>query len=443
MRPTRTLLTLLISLSMLAASPLHAADLLDIYQLARQQDARFQAALAEFQAREELRPQAWSALLPQVNASAQYGRGVFDRRFELGGVVEDEAGPFDTQGYTLSLDQVIYDHTLIVQLRQAGSRIAQAQAELDAVSQALIMRVSEAYFNVLAAQDNLEFALAEKKAIARQLEQAQERFEVGLIAITDVKEAQAAYDLAVAQVVSAKNALAVSREALLVITNQLPQNLNELERQIRLVTPDPADLDVWVATAINQNPRLIAARFATETASLEVDRRYAGHYPTLDLFAEKTSEDTGAGIFGAQVFDEEIIGIQLNFPIFSGGSVTANTREASFLFERAQDLQALQRRETIRQTRASYLNVIAGISQVRALRQALESNQAAADAAEAGFEVGTRTSLDVLLALRELFRARRDLTRARYNYLLDTLRLKQAAGTLTAEDLVALNAWLN
>lgn len=444
MHPTRAVIACLLSLPALLACPLRAADLLDVYQLARQQDARFQAQQAEYLATEELQPQALSALLPQVNLSGQYGREELDisRETEIG-VLGDQSASFDTHGYSLRLDQVIYDHALFVQLRQTRPVIAQARAELDAASQVLILRVSTAYFEVLAARDNLEFARAEKEAIVRQLEQARKQFEVGMIAITDVKEAQAAYDLAIAQEVAAENRLATTREALQVITGELPQELSDLGERVPLVLPEPADIDAWVATALEQNLQLMAARLATETASLEVDRRYAQHYPTLDLFATKTNEDTGGGIFGAQETDDEIVGIQLNVPIFSGGFVTSNTREAQFLLEQTRELQELQRRRTIRQTRASYMNVVAGISQVKALWQALESNRAAADAARAGFEVGTRTSLDVLLALREQFRTQRDLARARYNYLLDTLRLKQAAGTLTAEDLVALNAWLS
>jgi outer membrane protein len=430
-----------------AAAPIHAADLLDLYQLARQQDARLQAAQAQYQAIEERQPQALSALLPQVNLSAQYGREELEIDRDAGddpGVIPTSAsGSFDTYGYTLRLDQVIYDHALVAALRQASSSVAQAQAELEAVAQALVVRVSGAYFNVLAAQDNLEFARAEKQAIARQLEQAQRRFGVGVIAITDVKEAQAAYDLAIAQEVRAENTVLVSREALQVITGDFPKALKTFSDRIPLITPEPADMDAWVATAVDKNLQLLAAQLATETASLEVSRRRAGHYPRLGLFAEKVENDTGGGLFGAQHTDDEIVGIQLNVPIFSGGFTSSATQEARFLFERAQRLQELQRRQTIRQTRASYMNVIAGISQVKALWQALESNRAAVEAARAGFAVGTRTSLDVLLALRERFRTQRDLARARYDYLLDTLRLKQAAGTLTAEDVVILNAWLS
>ncbi|MGI8739229.1 MAG: TolC family outer membrane protein [Gammaproteobacteria bacterium] len=442
MRTRMRLLACVAGVAVLAAAPAQAEDLLDIYQLAAREDAQLQAAQADFQATGEFRPQAWSALLPQVNLSGQYIWQTLDSTRTQDGLVNTQSGGFDTDGYTLRLDQVIYDHSLIVQLWQADSSIAQAQAELDAIAQALVLRVSEAYFNVLAARDGLQFAVSEKKAIGRQLEQARKRFEVGMIAITDVKEARAAYDLAVAQQVSAQNQLAVTREALQVITGQLPGRLRDLQNRIPLLTPDPADVDQWVRTANEQNLQLIAAQFATETASLEVDRRRAGHYPTLGLFAQKAENDSGGGVFGATETDDQSVGLELNIPIFSGGFFTSSTREASYLFEQSQDLQELQRREAIRQTRASYLNVIAGISRVKALRQALASNRAAAAAARAGFRVGARTSVDVLLALRETFRTQRDLSRARYNYLLNTLRLKQAAGTLGGNDLVSLNDWL-
>ncbi len=441
----------LLALPIVTAGAAHATDLLDIYQQALNQDARLSAAQAGFQAAKERRPQAVSALLPQLNLGGQYAREELDSMQEIDidddpntdTVVQSQAGSFSTDGYTLRLDQVIYDHALILRLRQSGASIAQAQAELDAVAQGLIVRVSEAYFNVLAARDNLEFARAEKNAIARQLEQAQEQFEVGIIAITDVKEAQAAFDRAIAQVVDARNRLVLNREALRVITGEVAANLNRLGETLPLVSPEPAAIDAWVATAVRRNLRLLAREFATENADFELGLQRARHYPSLGLFAEKSENDTGGGIFGASQTDDEVIGIELNMPLFSGGFASSRIEEASYRLEQARDLEELQRRETVRQTRASYLSVIAGISQVTALRRALESNQAATAAARVGFEVGTRTSLDVLLALRELFRTQRDLSRARYDYLLDTLRLKQAAGTLSVEDLVALNAWLS
>ncbi|MDQ3731540.1 MAG: TolC family outer membrane protein [Pseudomonadota bacterium] len=450
-RAMRMAAPVLLALPIVTAGAAHATDLLDIYKQAVNQDARLSAAQAGFQAAEERRPQAVSALLPQLNLGGQYAREELDSTQEIDidddpntdAVVQSQAGSFSTDGYTLRLDQVVYDHALILRLRQSGPSIAQAQAELDAVAQGLIVRVSEAYFNVLAARDNLEFARAEKNAIARQLEQAQEQFEVGVIAITDVKEAQAAFDRAIAQVVDARNRLVLNREALRVITGEVAANLNRLGETLPLVSPEPADIDAWVATAMRRNLRLLAREFATETADFEVGLRRARHYPSLGLFVEKSANDTGGGIFGASQIDDEVIGIELNMPLFSGGFVSSRIEEASYRLEQARDLEELQRRETVRQTRASYLSVIAGISQVTALRRALESNQAATAAARVGFEVGTRTSLDVLLALRELFRTQRDLSRARYDYLLDTLRLKQAAGTLSVEDLVALNAWLS
>lgn len=439
MSPTaRVPAILLLGLSISAGEPLYAADLLDVYQLAVRQDARLKAAQAGFQASEELRPQALSALLPQVSGNAQYSRENLEINTQGFG---SESGTFNSRGYSLRLDQVIYNHGSIVRLRQSSARIARARARLGAVAQALIVRVSEAYFNVLAAEDNVRFAVAEKKAIYRQLEQARQQFQVGMIAITDVKQARAAYDLAVAQQVSAANRVAVRREALLVITGQLPARLAQVQRRIPLITPKPADISQWVATAIRQNLQLIAAQFATEAASLEVSRRRAGHYPTLGLFAEMSNQDTG-GIFGAQETDDEMIGIEVNVPLYSGGFVSSATQQASYLFAQAQQLQAQQRRETVRQTRAAYLNVMAGISRVKALRQALVSNRAAANAARIGFKVGTRTSVDVLVALRDMFRTQRDLARARYRYLLNTLRLKQAAGTLMVDDLSVLNTWL-
>lgn len=429
----------------LCAGQAQAADLIDTYQLALQQDPVIEAARAAFQSIQEAQPQARSALLPQIELSASR----IETESEVdspgaGGIAifQSRSLSLATDGYTLNLIQAIYHRDFFVALDQADVSIAQAAAELRAAEQALILRVAGAYFNVLAAQDNLEFARSEKEAIARLLEQAQRRFEVGMVAITDVREAQAQYDLALAQEIGARNRLNNRREQLQEIISQTPERLRPMAERIALVKPDPADVSAWVDTALEQNLELIAARYATQVFDLEIDRRHAQHYPTLDFIASYSETDDPYGDLEDRSTTDQAIGIQLNLPIYSGGFVSSRTDEARFDYQRALAVQERERRETISETRASYLDVLADISRVRALEQALISTQAAFEATEAGFEVGTRTSVDVLLALRDTFISQRNYAAARYQYLLDTLRLKRAAGILSVEDLRGVNAWL-
>ncbi|AHK78212.1 type I secretion protein TolC [Ectothiorhodospira haloalkaliphila] len=426
-----------------AAAPLYAADLLEVYRTAQERDAEVRAAEAEFRAALQARPQARSVLLPQIEGTLGYaytdtnleGRSSFD---------------FQTRSFELSLNQTIYDHANYVALRQADLGIAQATAVRDAARQELILRVAEAYFGVLSAKDNLSFAEAEKEAIGRQLEQADRRFEVGLIAITDVKEAQAQFDLSVAEEIAAQNRLDQAREDLAVITGQYYESMSELSDRMPLVIPDPVDKNQWVETAREANLNLVAQRLGTEVAAQEIRRQRSGHYPTLGLSASYTDQefndlpDLGPQQ-GQQFLDrrDTQIGVQLRVPIYTGGRVSSLTREARENFDASREQQELAERRTVQQTRSAFLSVNAGISRVRALEQALESTRASFEAAEAGFEVGTRTAVDVLLELRQVFRAERDFSEARYDYLLNTLRLKQAAGTLTQEDLVSVNTWLD
>lgn len=436
MRPFLFTLVLLVAGMGPVAS--HGADLWNIYQVALEHDAELRAAEADYRAALEARPQARSVLLPQIEAGASQAH----TRTEPSGMPDTS---YDTTRFDVTLNQTVYDHRNYVALRQADLGIAQATAVRDDVRQGLILRASEAYFGVLAAQDNLSFARAEKEAIGRQLEQAERRFEVGLIAITDVKESQAQYDIAVAQEIAAMNELDVAREQLAVVTGRLYEALSGLRDGIPLTTPEPADMDQWVTTAVDSNLTLIAQRFATESAAEEIKRQRAGHYPTVGLQASYADIDTSgapAGNLQTQDRTDTQIALQLRIPLYTGGRTTSLTRESRERFDSARERLDLTQRRTVQQTRSAYLSVVAGASRVRALNQALESTQAAAEAAEAGFEVGTRTAVDVLLALREVFRAQRDYAQARYDFVLNTLRLKQAAGTLDEQDLRAVNAWL-
>lgn len=430
----------MLALALLAVSAgAQGEDLRDVYRLAQENDPQLRAAAAGHRAALEVKPQARAFLLPNVNFGAQTQLSDVEIKQPVSNTYD-----YKSSGYSLSLRQAIYHHDYYVQLRQADASIARADAEYGSAVQALVVRVAEAYFNLLAAEDNLRFAEAEKTAIAQQLRQTQQRFEVGLSAITDVHEAQAGYDAAVAQEIVAQNVLENAREVLRELTGQDHSTLAPLADEIPLQRPEPEDIDQWVETALRENLQLLAADASAQIAREEVSRRRAGHYPTLDLVASHNwSDTTEAQTVTANENVSNIIGLQLNIPLYAGGAVSSRTREATHLYSQAQEGLELTRRATVRQTRDAYLGVTAGISTVEARRQALASARTAQEATQAGYEVGTRTAVDVLNLQRELFRAERDYARARYDYALSTLRLKQAAGILTEADLEHVNGWLN
>ncbi len=434
---------LLAGISLLAgATAVHGADLWRVFQIATESDPQLAAAAASFQAAQEVKPQSRAALLPQLNAGASWSRT--DQEVFESNSGETGRTDFDTKGYSLTLNQALFRYGSWVQYQQADSIIEQARAQFGSAEQGLALRVSQAYFNVLAARDNLQFARAEKTATQQQLRQTEQRFEVGLSAITDVHEARAGYDAAVAQEIAAQNELDVAREALREITGMSFETLAPLQEEIPLVSPEPTDIDAWVSTAVNHNLELLAAAAVAKFRDQEIKNAKSDYYPTLDLQAQHNrsdNTDAPAPLFG-EVQERNTVTLQLSVPLYQGGLTSSRVREAHALYNQAREELEQQRRATISQTRQAYLNVVAGISQVKAREQAMASAQTALEATQAGFEVGTRTAVDVLDAQRELFRAKRDYAQARYDYILSTLNLKQAAGTLSPEDVRAVNGWL-
>ena len=410
-----------------------ADDLISVYRLALDADPQYLAALEAHKAALEVAPQSRAALLPDIAITGDVSRNRFDPR-----------GSGDTsystnQTYSVGLRQALYQRERFIQLEQADSRVAQADAELLAAQQDLLLRAATRYFLVLGAQDNLAFVEADKEAIARTLEQAQQRFEVGLAAITDTLEAQARYDIAVSDAINADRLLDDTKEALRELTGELPVAPEVLKAEIPLLAPEPADRNAWIAAAVEQNPLLLAARAATAVAKQEIQVQNSGHYPSVDIVADYSYRDTEFGGFTPLERNDSAIGLQMNLPLYQGGLVSSQTRQSRYQYNQAREEQEKQRRATERQTRDNYRGIISGISKVEALQHAVLSNEKAVEAAEAGFEVGTRAVVDVLDAQRELLRARRDHARSRYDYLMDTLRLKQAAGILHETDLVQIN----
>jgi outer membrane protein len=440
----------LVCLATLGAPALvSAATLLEIYQQALQSDPRIHEAEALRLAALEAEPQARGVLLPQIGFTGDWSKGDSKGSGVQNSVIEQPPGsgdfvvvpfPFqvetdsETTQWQFTLRQTLFRWDQIVDLRRADKTVARAEADREAAQQDLIVRVTEAYFNVLGAEDRLLAIHADRLAIARQLEQAKQRFEVGLIAITDVQESQAAYDQSIANEIAAKRSLATARYLLSEITGAPVGALSAPAENLPLRTPDPASEQAWLDLAMSQNLALISSRLDERLARDEISFRRNGHYPTIDLVANtgnrtvESDQDTfnGFGPLPADSdFDTTSFGIQFNFPIFAGGGVSSRVT-----------------RETDRATRDSYLGVLAEISRVEALQQAVASATTALDATQAGFDVGTRTIVDVLRSQGNLYLSITNYYQARYDYLLNAMRLKQAAGSLQIQDLETLEPYL-
>lgn len=438
----RSLLPLIGTLfPLLAASPsVLAENLVQIYQQAQESDPQLRSADAARTASEAARRQNTALYLPNVSLSANTTHTKQTIKNSTFGSNGDFS--YNTKGYSVNLQQALYRRDYITRYRQADALYAQAQANYEAATQGLVLRVAQGYFDALAAQDNLTFSQAEKEAIGRQLEQTKQRFQVGLIAITDVHESQAAYDTSVATEIAADSQLKVSLQALREITGRLPSNLSPLGENLSLIEPDPNSLDRWTENALQQNAQLLAAEAAVNAAREGLDQRRATRHPNVDLVASHSYTDLGGGGFGGRDTTENSIGIQLTVPLYQGGGISAGIREGEAQLSQALEALEQQRRAVVRDTSDAYLSVLTEIGRVKALQQALVSSQSALDATEAGYQVGTRTTVDVLKARQNLFGAKRDYARARYDYLLATLRLKQAAGVLAGADLDQINKLL-
>jgi outer membrane protein len=458
----RISLTLGLLLVMPAAG---AEDLLAVYQRAQSNDPQIREADANRLAAREARPQAIAALLPQITASASKTEQDTSSTGQFPQEIEQPAGSGnrvvftfvntsdskpETDRWSVDLRQSVFSWANWMALKRASKQVAQAEADYLAAEQDLIARVAERYFDVLAAQDDVDAQQSAFEAISRQLEQAEKRFEVGLIAITDVQEAKAARDSAAAAVIAAKRQLASAEELLREITAEKFQRLAKPADSMPLKTPAPATEQEWVEASMNQNLALVSSRLAADIARDNVRSAFGGHLPTLDLTASRGNVDQTAtinfasGNSGERTSDSDdtTVALQLNVPIFAGGGTQSRVRQSEYQWQAARERLTRVTRQTERQARDAFLGVQSEISRVQALRQALESSQTALKATEAGYEVGTRTAVDVLDARRTLVQAQTNYARSRYDYILNVLRLKQAAGNLDRKALEEVNAWL-
>ena len=438
--------TVTIITAVLAGTPACAADLLSIYREAQAADAVYASARAAYAAGQEKLPQGLAGLLPTVSASAntQYNDRDLEFRPPLTAGFLSGTSRYNSNGYSVTATQPLFNYQSWITYQQAKSQVSQAEAAFRQAEQDLVLRVAQAYFDVQVAESNVTLAGAQKAAIAEQLAQAKRNFEVGTATITDANDAQARYDLSVAQEIAAQNDLAVKRQSLAQIINEAPPPLAAIRADLPLVPPSPNHMEEWVEQAMNSSQQVKAARATLDFADQDVARNRGGHMPSVNAVAGYTDAAQGAGFQIGPGYDNTVkyVGVQLAVPIYQGGLVNSQVRQALANLDKAkQDLENA-RRTVAFNTRQAFLGVTSGIAQVQALKAALLSTQTSLDSTKLGQEVGVRTQVDVLNATQQSISARRDYTQAVYGYVLAALKLKSAAGTLGESDLAYVNQWL-
>ena len=438
-----------------------ADTLVDIYELALENDALLKAKVAQYGADLELENLARAPLLPQAVAGYQVSETETDTTSptiiqdpNLGFVVIDgnSVRNIDNEGYDVSLSQTLFNLSAWFGWRAGKETSRQAEANLAAAQQDLIVRVVQVYFAVLRASDNLRASQAQERALERQLEQTRQRFEVGLIAITDVYEAEAARDLAQVTRIVDENNVAVAKENLSVLTGQAPGALYILGEEFDPRPPEPNDRAAWVDFALSNNNELAAARYAEEAARQNATSSKMEHAPTVTAtYRYQDSETTGSiaqnppSLFNLPPNSDqtnETWQVRFDMPLFSGGAVSANRRRAAEQFNVARESRINLTRNTVTQARSLHMTVVSDVARVKARQQSIVSTQSALDATQAGYEVGTRNIVDVLNAQNKVFAAQRDYANSRYDFIINSLRLKEAAGTLSPEDIARLEGFL-
>lgn len=434
-----------------ASAGVHAQSLVELYDAARNYDATFISAKSQFEANLARANQTLGGILPNIALNATVTRTHYDLTYDKPQTLSPQVTiptprTYGTKTGSISLTQPIYRPAAWAAYRQGGHQLQQAAAQFEAAEQDLMVRVSQAYFDVLTSEDTLSFVKAQKQALSEQLAAAKRNFEVGAATIIGVREAQARYDLTAADEINADNDLRVKRLALdLVVGMQNTQPKRLAQANAKLVDAPKEDLQTWVSTSETSSPLVRQAQLALEVARLEVDKAVAGHKPTLDaqLVTARTRNIDGNAIspYDSHVF-APYAQVVLSVPIFSGLSTMYRVRESKALEDKAVADFDAAKRNTAQATRTAYLGLMAGLSLVKARETAEASSQSSLDSNKLGYSVGANTNIDVLNAQSQFYQTKRDLAKARHDLLVTSLKLRQAAGTLTPQDLLPINALL-
>lgn len=443
----KTLIALIIAVSPMASrAETPVQDLLAVYQQAQINDPVWAAAQSSRIAAQEKLVQGKALTLPTatLGANAGHTQTNLDRTGGVTNIGRSGHDEYETYGYSLNVSHPLYRRQNTIQYEQSKVQVAQAEEQLSTARQDLMIRVAQSYFEVLGAQDRIDLIRAEKSAISRQLEQAQANFEVGTATITDVHEAQARLDLTLAQEIAAVNLLQARKHAIQSITGQFPERLAAVKSELQAEVPEPREMEKWVEFAEQNNLPLKIQLQALEIANQEVERTRAGHLPTLDVVGTYYDNRANGGVSSDLVgynnsLKTATLGLQLEIPLYQGGAISSRVREAIANQQKAKDDVEAARRDAGLRTRQAFLLVSNSVAEVKAYEQALVSSQSQLDSTTLGYEVGVRTSVDVLNAQQQLYTAKRDLLLARYTWLLSVLQLKAAVGLLTEDDLVVTN----
>lgn len=424
-------------------SPVKAQNLSETLTLALRNNPALHQAQAKLSATAESKDQSIARLLPTVYATAAGSREYLHNikaktRSDYRGTQVNQ--DYWNHTFNVNLTQPLFRWEYWVELSQSDNEIARSEAAYQSELQNLMAKTTEYYFNVLAANDALVFIQAEKQAITRQLAEAKQRFEAGFVAMTDVYEAQAAFDQAITNEIEAGNQLDNQKDLLREIIGKNDVRLNALGDQLPLLKPVPADMTAWNQLAQGNNLGIVSAINQAEVARKSIELNQSGHLPSLDLVAAYGVSDNSSS-FGLRG-DGRSVGVQLNVPLFEGGMVNSKTRQAAFEYEAAKENLNANRLSVERQVNYAYRGLMTSISRVESLNSAIVSAQKALQANETGFEAGTRTMVDVLITQKNLFKAKRDFSRARYDYLIYSIKLKQAAGDLAQNDIEQINRLL-
>ena len=434
----------LVTAAGLLSASLASAEIVTLkrtYELAQQNDPQWSAVKNQYHANQQVVDQSRAGLLPQISLNGNYNY----ENLDASGYGSDS---YTSKGYSASIVQPLFRLDTWYNFKRGKALDSQYSSEFASAQESFYIRVLTRYLDVLRARANLEFRKSEQEAISRQLEQSKQRFNVGLVAITDVQEAQAAYDSAVSARISAESDLFVALRVLETLAGEKIDDVVDLSEDFPIVPPQPQDLNAWIKRSLENNADLKAATFAATAAEENYKAKRAGHAPTLDLVGSHAYNSSEAPVSFLQPTIQtpdttaDTISLQLKIPLYTGGATSANQRQSKYLSLAAMDNERLARRKVIQDATNYYQLVVANVSQVNARKQSTVSAKVALDATQAGYEAGTRTIVDVLSVQRNLFQAQRDYINARFDYVLNSLRLKQVAGMLTENDLLALEQWM-
>ena len=423
------------------AAPL---TLLDAYEKALQYDATINASIAENTAQQEEVNKAFAAFLPQARISMFKGRGSTDSETPgLGGQTISRSSNYDSKNYSLSVRQSLFNKAAFAEYGQAKSSVSRSNSQLEKGKLDLISRVSSAYLEALLSEETIQYSQSQIASVEAQLTQANKKFKSGIGTITEINEAQANLDDVTAKAFEWKNNLEYAKQAIQNLTGEYPDQILALDtHQLTLSVPQPANVEAWIALALEKNPEILTAQYDVQYITQEIEKSRAGHFPTLDLVASRADTSSDSNLTIGSSYKTDSIGLQLNIPIYSGGYVNATVKQSVAKLTMANE-KLTERQRAVSADIRKYFNAITnGIAKIRAYEQAVKSNEIAVIGTQKAYQAGIRTNVEVLNAQEKLFAAKRDLARERYQFMFHRVMLKQSAGTLAINDIQEMNTWL-